>query len=99
MSDNIRILAVCGMGVGTSLILRMNIEKVMGDHNVPCEVTHLDLTSADAFEADIVFASKDIVAELKERKGVPVVVIESFIDLQEIEDKGLEAVEAHRQKQ
>ena len=30
MDRKFKILAVCGFGVGTSLILKMNIEKAMG---------------------------------------------------------------------
>lgn len=42
----VKILAICGFGVGTSLILRMNIEKVLKENNLEAEVEHIDVTTA-----------------------------------------------------
>lgn len=42
----VKILAICGFGVGTSLIPRMNIEKVLKENNLEAEVEHIDVTTA-----------------------------------------------------
>lgn len=39
-----KILAVCGLGQGTSLILRMNVETVLRDMGVDADVEHIDVS-------------------------------------------------------
>lgn len=41
-----KILAVCGLGQGTSLILRMNVETVLRDMGVDADVEHIDVSAA-----------------------------------------------------
>lgn len=52
----VKILAICGFGVGTSLILRMNIEKVLKENNLEAEVEHIDVTTAAGAAADLIVA-------------------------------------------
>ena len=48
---DVKILAVCGMGLGTSLILRMNAEKALKQLGIEADVEVSDMGSARALAA------------------------------------------------
>ena len=87
MKANIKILAVCGFGVGTSLILRMNLEQVLKNNDITAEVEHIDVTSAVGIITDIVVTSREIAGQIESNFDVPIIVIDNFMDLNEIEEK------------
>ena len=83
-----KILAVCGMGLGTSLILRMNAEKALKQLGVQADVDVSDIGSARALArtADLILTSEELAEQLGPVKP-PVVVIANFIDLTEMVTK------------
>ncbi|MFC4555432.1 PTS sugar transporter subunit IIB [Georgenia faecalis] len=89
-----KIVAVCGMGIGTSVILKMNIEKVLERFDVDAQVEAADISTARgaAQTADLVLTSAELAPQLGE---VPadVVVVDNFVDEQEIEDKLVDALD------
>jgi PTS system ascorbate-specific IIB component len=87
-----KILAVCGFGVGTSLILRMNLEKVLKENQLEADVEHIDMTSAVGMQTDLVVTSREIAGEIQAGFHVPVIVIDNFMDLKEIKEKCVEVV-------
>lgn len=82
-----KILAVCGFGVGTSLILRMNIEKVMKNLGVDADVENVDVTSVTGSHADLVCTSAELAGDVDGKVDAPVVVIHNFMSLDEITEK------------
>lgn len=81
-----RILAVCGSGLGTSFMVEMNINEILAEFGVTgVEVSHSDLSSATPGDADVFFLAKDI-AEGGAHLG-EVVVLESIIDREELREK------------
>ena len=83
-----KIVAVCGMGIGTSVLLKMNAEKVLAQLGVDADVEAADIGIARgaARTADVVLTSAELAEEIGD---VPaeVVVIDNFIDLGEITAK------------
>jgi PTS system ascorbate-specific IIB component len=83
-----KIVAVCGMGIGTSVLLKMNIEKVLAQLGLEATVEAVDMTTARAagFEANIVMTTPDLVDKLQ---GLPaeIIEVEHFFDLEELETK------------
>ena len=55
-----KILAVCGLGQGTSLLLRMNIEDVCRELGIQADVDHMDVSSAASERADVIIASPQL---------------------------------------
>ncbi|MFP4078431.1 MAG: PTS sugar transporter subunit IIB [Candidatus Izemoplasmataceae bacterium] len=88
----VKVMCVCGFGVGSSMILKMNVEDVLKSNGVNCSVEVSDVTSAASSGVDIVFASEDIARQLKQGDN-PVIVIHDFLDKDEIKEKGLSAVQ------
>ncbi|PLR76730.1 PTS lactose transporter subunit IIB [Bacillus sp. V3-13] len=81
-----KILAVCGSGLGSSFMLEMNVQEILDELGVKgVEVGHSDLSSATPDMADFFIATKDI-AEGMAHLG-EVVVIDSIIDKDGIREK------------
>lgn len=83
-----KILAVCGMGLGTSLILRMNAEKALKQLGIEGDVEVSDMGSARALaaSADLIVTSEELAEQLGPVKA-RVVTISNFIDLNEMVTK------------
>lgn len=81
-----RILAVCGMGLGSSLVLRMGIEAVLKELGVQATVVVSDLSSAKTEPADLVVTSGALAESLKSL-SIPVVEIHNYLDRSEMRTK------------
>ena len=80
-----KIMAVCGSGLGSSFMVEMNIKKVLKKIGVEAEVEHSDLASALPGAADVFVMGKDI-----ESATVPadkLIVLDSIISMPELEEK------------
>lgn len=78
-----KILTVCGLGMGSSLILRMNVETVLKKHSVEANVEHMDVSAAASSNADLVITNAELVDNLQ-HLTCPVVVVNNYIDANEI---------------
>ncbi|WP_300356117.1 PTS sugar transporter subunit IIB [Fusobacterium sp.] len=84
-----KIMAVCGSGLGSSLMLEMNIKKVLKEIGIEAEVGHIDLASVKPESADIFVMSKSLI----ENVNVPCkIVLSNIISLDEIKEKLLEVL-------
>lgn len=83
-----KIVAVCGMGIGTSVLLKMNAEKALRAMGVDGDVEAADIGVARgvARTADVVLTSADLAEEIGDVKAA-VIVINNFTDVQEITTK------------
>jgi ascorbate PTS system EIIB component len=90
----LKILAVCGMGLGTGLILRMNTEaalKNLGVEDAQVEVADISTAKGAGVSADIIVTSNELAEQLGSVKG-KLVTIRNFIDKSELENKLREAI-------
>ncbi|WP_223593901.1 PTS sugar transporter subunit IIB [Neobacillus bataviensis] len=78
-----KILCVCGLGQGTSLILRMNVETVLRDLGISADVENTDVSSASSMSPDYVITSNELAQTLA---GSPakVIIVNNYFDLNEI---------------
>lgn len=79
-----KIYAVCGFGCGSSMILRLTIEKVLRELGVEAEVENTDMTGGRSGEADVIFTSPELKDELERTVGVPVYPISRYTDVNEV---------------
>lgn len=88
-----KIVTLCGAGVGTSGILKVNAERVLDRLGIDAEVT-----ASDAANIAVVAANAQIILtspELVERIGptnADVIVVQNYFDLDELEQKLDEAL-------
>ena len=74
-----KILAVCGFGVGSSMVLKMTIQKAL-----KCEVENTDINSARGADCDCIFTSQELLNELKGTCNVDVYPVKKYMDLAEV---------------
>jgi len=84
----VKILAVCGMGLGSGLLLRMQAEKALKELGVQADVEVSDMGSARALAAtaDLILTSEELAQQLGGVKP-RIVTITNFIDLREMVEK------------
>ena len=79
-----KILAVCGFGVGSSMILGMSIKKACKALNIDADVENTDLTDARATKCDAIFTSTELAEELRNGVKAPVYEIKKYMDVAEV---------------
>jgi len=89
----LKVLAVCGLGMGTSLILRMTAETVLARLGVDAVVESTDISTARGMVADVIIGQGMHVAELGGLAPVSV-TIDDFIDDVALEQRLRPALEA-----
>lgn len=89
-----KILAVCGMGLGTGLVLRMQAEKALKQLGLEADLEVADIGTAKALasSADYILTSTELAEELGPVKP-KVITISNFIDLPEMVTKLKAAIE------
>ena len=86
-----RIATLCGMGFGTSMMLKLFIEDILKADGIKAQVIPWDLGSFKGQQADIVVAPTDMETHLKGYDG-RVVLIKNLIDKEEIGEKIIAAI-------
>ena len=87
-----KIVTVCGMGFGTSLMLLMDIQSIAKSHGYEVDGEAVDLGSAKGKACDFMVASSEISAELG-GESVEVISINNLLDKKEIEQKVMPVIE------
>lgn len=94
VEDELEVLTVCGVGMGSCLILRMQAEEVFKELGLRAHVVATDVSSAFGMKADILIAQGMHTPEF-EGRGFPVVIpIDNFMDKSEMRTKLLQGMEA-----
>ncbi|MEJ8767296.1 PTS sugar transporter subunit IIB [Oceanobacillus sp. HCA-5259] len=78
-----KILCVCGLGQGTSLILRMNVESVLKEMGIQADVENTDVSSASAERPDYIITSNELAQSLQGHSS-KVMIVNNFFDKEEI---------------
>ncbi len=77
------IVCVCGLGMGSSLILKMTVDKAIGQLGVKnCEIEHWDAGTVDSKSADLIVTSEDFRDRFAGRKNV--VYVKNVVNTEEV---------------
>lgn len=79
-----KFLAVCGFGVGSSMVLKMTLDKVVKEINIDASVENTDIATAKATEADAYFTSQELLKDLKASVKNPVYPVKKYMDKEEV---------------
>jgi len=92
--DRLKIMVVCGFGLGSSMVLMMTLDDVLKEEGIKdVETFCADSYTASGQDYDIVFTSKEL-EYLFENAKQPKVVIVNFLSKDEIREKGLELIKS-----
>jgi PTS system ascorbate-specific IIB component len=86
-----RIATLCGMGFGTSMMLKLFIDDILKAEGLKAETVPWDLGTFKGQQADIVVAPTDMEMHLRSTKS-KVVLIRNLVDKKEIREKILAAI-------
>jgi len=85
-----KILAVCGAGTGSSMVLKINIDKALTRLNIKATVEQSDVTSARGQKADLIVTSQNFASQFDASK---VIVIRNYVDQEEYRTKLEKAIQ------
>lgn len=81
-----KIMAVCGHGLGSSFMMEMNIKKALKALGKEAEVNHQDLASVTESDADLFVMGADI-ASSSNLPAEKLVVVKNIVSVKEFEEK------------
>lgn len=84
----LKILIVCGAGLGSSFACQMTVESVLSDLNVKASLDHSDVSSAAGYGADLVIAASNFESQFK-RYDIKseTIFLNNLVDKNEIREK------------
>ncbi|MGN1399346.1 MAG: hypothetical protein ACI4WG_05060 [Erysipelotrichaceae bacterium] len=86
MNDYLRIVCCCGSGLGSSLILSLNIDNYLKNHNLKnISVSHSSISEVNKKTADIVIVGLDVYPIFKDYDKV--IIIKDIISYEELDSK------------
>ena len=80
-----RIICVCGMGLGSSVIAKMNIEQVLKKMGVAATVDTCDLGSVRSVVADMYVTTRELAINMPADIQDKTIVLTNFVRKVEIE--------------
>lgn len=75
------ITCVCGMGMGSSLIAKMNIEGILSQEGIDAEVDNCDLGSVSSKDSDWYVTTRELANNMPEHIKDRTIVLSDFISL------------------
>jgi len=84
----VKIVTICGAGIGSSGILKVNAERVLGRLGIDAEVTAADISTvvSVAEDAQVILTSTEFVEAIG-KTYADVIVIENLFDTAELTRK------------
>lgn len=79
------IICVCGMGLGSSVIAKMNIEQVLKNMGIAATVDTCDLGSVRSVPADIYVTTRELAMNMPADVQSKTIVLTNFVRKVEIE--------------
>lgn len=88
------IVCVCGLGMGSSLILKMTVDKALKELNVTGhDIEHWDAGTVDSRNADLIVTSADFESRFAGRDNV--VYVTNAVNKEEVKGKLKAYLESH----
>ena len=81
----LHIVTVCGLGVGSSLILKMTVDSVMTELGIKCSIEHWDMGTVKSKNADLIVTTSEFIKSFQGQNNV--IFIDNIIDKKEVKDK------------
>ncbi|MFJ5718136.1 PTS sugar transporter subunit IIB [Neobacillus sp. NPDC093127] len=93
----LKIVTVCGNGIGSSLMLKMKIEEICSENGIKAVVESSDFNAAKGRQCDLIVTISELAAQFD--KSQRVAVTRSYINKKKIQEDTLEILkELNQQK-
>ncbi len=83
-----KIVTLCGVGIGTSAILKVTAERALERLDIEAQVTASDVASIEkvAADAQVILASSELVSAIG-KTNADIIVIDNVFDVDELTTK------------
>jgi len=86
-----KILTVCGMGSGSSLIMKMNVDSILEEEGIQADVEAVDLGSVGGSRADLIISTQELENQLSDY-DTKKVFVNNVVDKETIREKVLASI-------
>ena len=76
-----KILTVCGNGIGSSLMLAMKVEEICRENGIEASVESTDFNSAGGKKVDLIITVKELASQFE---NVDVAIVRSYVNKKKI---------------
>lgn len=84
----LKILAVCGMGLGSSFAVEMATLDVIKELNIEADISHTTISDASSIRCDIIITSTNFAETLKSLSSTTrIISLKKLTDKKEIKEK------------
>lgn len=80
-----KIITVCGLGVGSSLILKITVDSAMKKLGKDCDIEHWDMGTVRGKPFDLLVTTEGFRSSFSDLDNV--VYVTNIVDLEEVTDK------------
>lgn len=87
----IKVVAVCGAGVGSSMMLRLFSQQILDKEGIEAEVDASDIGSVNPASYDIIVTTSDFADVIRGATG-PIVRIDNMMDKKFLKEELMKAV-------
>ncbi|MCU9935756.1 PTS sugar transporter subunit IIB [Mycoplasmopsis cynos] len=86
--QTLKIIAACGNGMGTSVIIKLKVQKIMKELGVSADVEALSMGRSKGMtnNADIIISSKHLSSEFDHNQRAKIVGVTNLMDENEIRE-------------
>lgn len=85
----VKILTVCGNGIGSSLMCAMKIEEICQEEGIDASVSSCDFNSVSGKDVDLIVTIKELADQITNLKVAP---IRSYTNKKKIKEDVLEVI-------
>lgn len=88
----IKLLAVCGNGMGTSMMMKIKAKGILDKHNIQsmCENCSIGQAKSSISTYDIVISSIHLASQLTANSKTKIIALKNILDVKEMEARLLE---------
>ena len=80
----LKVITVCGLGVGSSLIMKMTVDTAMKELGIACNIEHWDMGTVKGKECDLIVTTYGFQKNFADQDNV--VFINNIVDVKEVKE-------------
>lgn len=79
-----KILCVCGFGCGSSMVLKMTLDKVCKQMGIACNTETSDINAASGIPCDAIFTSAELAGQINSSCHAPIYTLKRYMNMEEV---------------
>ncbi len=81
----LKIITVCGLGVGSSLIMKMTVDSAMRQLGIPCDIEHWDMGTVSSKTYDLLVTTEEFYKNFQNQENV--IYLKNMVSVPEAKQK------------